>query len=358
MHLYLYMRFILFSLLSLVIHTAANGQNIQRLWSQRNYDALFLEAHRADKMSGPDMLRVAQAAQHLNHDSTAIYILDLAIKKGYATDEHYYRKGISYAKGRFYLEAAESFHQALALRPNRLTYLMPLADSYYRGQMPDSAYAVFTRIHELFPEKDVATFMSCKILEEEEYYPRAIACFEEHIPELIEPGYKNEAREILAKLYWHRGEDSAAAIELFKELISENPDKIKNRLNLIQLSIEMKDWESIEDELTEIHRISESGLLPSVHYVKNSFPVFSAMGNTYRMEFYQVVKPNLKHNIQYEVYFITPLHGRPIGKWSCVIEEGVSKITGEGLGAKELTINHPLTLQEYYILINSIEQEL
>lgn len=357
MPIYLRMRIIILTLFVL-FNVGASAQSIQRLWSQKNYEAIYEQRDRIHRMSGRDMLRVAQAAQHFDEDSIAIYILNTAIEKGYEDDQTYYVRGLSFAKQRKFIPAAESFHQALALNQHRLPYMLAKADAYYRGQKPDSALAVFNRIHKYFPEKDVATFMSCKILEEQGFMQDAIACFEGNIRDMVAKEYRVEASEILASLYWHEGDDSTQAAGIYNELIQNYPNKVNYRLNLLQLSAEMGDWETVSVQEEAIHQLRDENQLPSIYTRKNALPILSLMGVNFRIEIYEIIKPELKDNAIYEAFLITPLHARPVGKWSYVVENGVMKIIGEGRGAEEFTIETELNLMEFSIFMMSIERKL
>lgn len=357
MPIYLRMRILILTFLAL-LHTAASAQSIQRLWNQKNYEAIYEQRDRIHRMSGPDMLRVAQAAQHFDEDSIAIYILNTAIEKGYEDDQTYYVRGLSFAKQRHFISAAESFHQALALNQHRLPYMLAKADAYYRGQKPDSALAVFNRIHLLYPNKDVATFMSCKILEEQGYMQAAIECFEGNIRDMVAKEYRVEASEILASLYWHEGEDSARAAAIYRELIDNNPNKVNYRLNLLQLTAEMGEWDMVAQQQEAIHQLRDSDQLPSIYTRKNALPILSLMGVNFRIEIYEIIRPDLKDNAIYEAFLITPLHARPVGKWSYIVENGERKIVGEGRGAEEFTIETELNLMEFSIFMRSIERKL
>src|SRR5690606_17759417 len=109
---------------------AAQGP-IERMWQKKDYDELYEQRHRANRMSGMDLLRVAQAAHRLGHDSAAIDLIRIAINKGYGSDQHYNLQGSIYAEGGLHLRAAKAFRTALRYNHNRLPYMLDLAGAYY-----------------------------------------------------------------------------------------------------------------------------------------------------------------------------------------------------------------------------------
>lgn len=354
MPIYLHMR-IFTTLLLLVLSLSIQAQSIQRMWASRDYDGLYAQRDRVTRMGGRDMLYVAQAAQHFDEDSTAIFILKLAIDKGYGTDQHYYRLGLSYAKKENYLEAAHNFHQALALNHDRLPFMLAKADSYYRANVPDSAIAVFTRIHKFFPENSTAAFMSCKIMEEEQYYLKAIECFEFNIPDIKESGYKNEAREITANLTWHVKNDTNRAAQLYADLIRDNQNSVRYRMLLLQLFVDQNDWTSALQLYAEMDELISNGEVPSIHKRKNTYPLIHFDDTNYRTEIYRVVNPTLDNGALFYAYIVTPQHARPVAKWTYrESEDGEYTVTGEGLNEQEVKFSEPMNLQEFSSFTRSI----
>lgn len=355
--LYLHMRFsVLF--IFLLVTQFSNAQNIQRLWNQKDYEAIYAQRDRVNRMSGLDMLRVAQSAQHFEEDSIAIDILDLSIEKGYADAQTYYIRGISLIRLKLYLGAADSFHQALALNRNRLPYMLAKADAYYRGEEPDSALAVFERVHTLFPGKDVATFMMCKIPEEEGFSKKAVECYKLHIPEIAEEGYKLEAKENLAMLQWRHVSDTSAAEENLLQLAEAKPQNFRYKMLLCQLYGETKNWEQLELQRNAIHTMYQENKIPSRYFVKNMFPLFEVEGENYRIQVFEILNPAIKGGTLFKAFYVTPTQAMPVGSIAYAENEGGAQIIGEGQFTDQTTTCEPMKLQELIFYMERIESKM
>lgn len=334
-----------------------SAQHIQRLWQQKDYEAIYAQRDRVDRMSGRDMLRVAQAAQHFGEDSVAIDILDLAIDKGYADDQTYYQKGICLSRQNLHLAAAGAFHQALALNPNRLPYMLAKADAYYQGDEPDSALAVFERVYTMFPDRDVAAYMCCRIQEEQGYVNNAIACYKEHIPGIREKGYRLEALENLAILQWKAGKDSTGAEVSLLRLIDEAPDNVQFRLLTIQFYAETGRWNDVNEQRREVHRLRDEGKLPPHIVRKNVLPMVEFAGDDYVVQVYEIIDPERSPGGIFEAFFVTPNHARPMGRWIYREEGNSSQLVGEGMDEEVITLEGTLTLQEFVERMKHIESK-
>ncbi len=343
------------------LSSASFGQRINQLWLNKNYEDIYEQRNRVNRMSSGDMLRVAQSAFILEHDSEALYIVDLAIEKNYADERHYFLQGEVLRAQGFYLSAAESFHQALALRPQRLTYMMAKADAYYRGRQNDSALAVFSRVHDLFPDKDVATFMECKIQAEEGYIRPAMECWKLHIMELVDREYKARAREELMNLAWHMGNDTAEAIRQINALIRMQPEVIKHRISAIQMGAEQRDWELVESQRNYILERFEEGSLPGYYASKNAYPLMDLLGDNYRLQYFETLRIQEQNGVfaaKWFCFLATPIQGVKEAEFIYIEDADGIRIEGTSEGFVTMILEEPLSLQEFHVMMKAIEANL
>ncbi len=338
-----------------------SAQRINRMWTSKDYEGLYAERDRVDRMSGGDMLRVAQASFILEHDSVALSIVELAIKKNYADDRHYFVKGEVLRSQRLFIPAAEAFHQALAIRPRRLTYMMAKADAYYRGNNSDSALAVFTRVHDLFPERDVATYMECQIPAEQGYLRKAFECWKVAVTEMVAEEYKVRGREQLMTLAWHGLGDTAEAIHQIEVLKRIQPTVIKHRLAEIQINAEQGNWDIVDEQKAYIRERFDNGTLPAFYADKNAYPLMDLLARNYRLQFFetlQIRESSTVFKAKWTCFLATPQQGVVAGRYDYIEDDAGIRIESEEEGFVTMTFEEPLSLQEFYIYMKSIESNL
>lgn len=343
----------------LLASTLIQAQNVRQLWQRKDYEGLYEMRGRVDRMSGDHMLKVARAAHELGEDSTAIYILNLNITKGYADDQVYYWKGACLMERKLYVPAGEAFHMALALNKNRLPYMLAKADAYYKAEMPDSALAVYTRLHRLFPDKDIPTSMMCQIPMEEGYIEEAIRCWKANIPDLIADDYKEEAYEKLARLQWQGAGDTTGAEESLNRLVTLRPDRIKNRLLFMQFLAEQERWSDFDTHLSHVMDVNERGLMPRSYIRRNALPIIDLNLGNYRAQVFQtLVLPDTTVQ-QWKVFFVTPVHGQPVAKLSVSqTPTGFQAVLENREGSENLPIEGSVGIPELVAFIRSIESKL
>lgn len=346
-------------ILTLSLNTFA--QNISKMWRAKDYEGIYEQMPRVNRMASMDMLHLANSAFRLGHDSEAVYVLDLSIKKGYATDQHYYAKGDILHSQHIYIDAAEAYHQALALNPHRLPYMLAKADAYYLGRQPDSALAVFRRVHVLFPDKDVATFMECKIQAEEGYIESAVTCYKEHIPQLVALEYKVAATEEIVNLLWYGMNDTTHAAKYINSLIRMQPDVIKHRLSAIQIRAELDQWDKVEVQRAFLREKFESGTMPAFYTKKNALPLLDVEGNNYRLQFFENLetRPNSAvFKSKWNCFMATPQHGVLAGTWKYVENEGDIHIESTAEGVENIALEEPMSFQDFVIYMIDIESKM
>ncbi|KAB2813976.1 tetratricopeptide repeat protein [Phaeocystidibacter luteus] len=341
--------------------TFGHAQQIERLWSAKDYEGVYANVDRVDRMRGSDMLRVAQAAFKLNHDSEAVYILELAERKGYAGDQHYFVKGEVHFSLQEFDKAAEAYHEALHLNHNRLPYLMALGDAYYRGNRLDSALAVYQRVHQMFPEKDVATFAMCKIPAEQGFLAKSAQCWRDNVTAFVDRQYEVRAREEYSNILWHGIKDTAEAAVQINRLIRMEPDVVKFRLSAIQIHAELDEWEVVDAQRAELTRIEEEGKLTNFYLGKNAYPILDMVGGYYRLQFFETIEVRPEHAVfkaKWSCFLATPQHGVLAGTWKYVENDDEYWIYSTEEGYPPVQLEAPLTLRDFVSYMRSIESKM
>ncbi|NVK27231.1 MAG: hypothetical protein HWE14_04250 [Flavobacteriia bacterium] len=352
-------RFLLVALVA--FSTITQAQQIDRMWRAKDYEGVYANLDKVNRMRGSDMLRVAQAAFMLDHDSEAIYILELAERKGYAEDQHYFVKGEVHFSLEEFDAAAESYHQALALNHNRLPYLMALADAYYRGNRLDSALAVYQRVHQMYPGKDVATFAICKIPAEQGFLVKSVQCWHDNVSAFVDRQYEVRAREEYSNLLWHGTRDTVEAAKQLERLIRMEPDVIKYRLSAIQINAELNKWDEVETHRSELSRIEDEGKLTNYYVSKNAYPILDLVGRYYRLQFVETIEIRPEHAVfkaKWSCFLATPQHGVLAGTWKYIESDNEYWIMSTEEGYPPVELENPLTLQEFVSYMRSIESKM
>lgn len=344
-----------------VLSCSASAQRIQRWWSAKDYEAIYAQLDRVDRMRDMDMLRVAQSAAILGHDSEAIYVLDLAERKGYAGDQHYYVRGEVYFKNEMYGQAAADYREALELNANRLPYMMALANAYYYNNQADSALKVYHAIHDLYPDKDVATFAICKIPTEEGYLNEALKCWRDNMSLFVDEHYRIMALEEYSNLLWYGKKDTAAAKQQIDGLIRLQPDVIKYRLMATQINAELGHWDEVETHLNFMREEFAEGQMPIYYIQKNNLPILDMGGKNNRLQIIEILNSDLDHPMneaKWICFVVTPQHGILVNTWKYVEKDGVYQITNTEDPSQNEQLDAPLSLQEFYIFMVGKESNL
>jgi tetratricopeptide (TPR) repeat protein len=337
----------------LLISYSLFGQQIELLFSQKNYQKVAERGEDRLNLSGKDLFRIAQSHIKLGNDSLAIEFTNYAKERGHDTWEVDLAAGVAYSNLGNYKEAVKALGKGLEKNDQRKVLWLELAGNLYNDKQMDSAKATYAEIARLWQGDALSNFMICQIAMEIQPSQACIDSFKKRLYTFPKQGqFYQEALEKIAQLEHFVMLDFVEAEKMYDRLITEFPkqkDYLVLKMQLYWYQNKSEEAMAIEKELQDAWYAREVG---SAHYKRGKFLIDSFKDAIIRVEIYKSPSKNLGGKPRYEVFVLSINASRIIGK--IIINESDSAFIFSGYSFEEpMSLPKPTTYLEIKALITS-----
>ncbi|MDX5428289.1 MAG: hypothetical protein LPK46_08035 [Bacteroidota bacterium] len=308
----------------LVLGSLAQAQGtLDKLYQSKQYDEIAKYLKDAHRRSGKDAFIIGQAMLTKDQDTTALRMYQLAVDKGYETDELYRAMALTQRNLGRNQAAIRSLNRGLELYPLRKPLLLDKAELFYLSDMPDSALRVYQTINQYYERNQTATYMVCFLEQELGNPAKALPCYKSALDNLQRGSvFSEQALANICLLEWHHVGNLENADYALQKLMQEFPKKKEYLIWQCQLYRAMgkpSEAEKVEKEIMTAYRSRE---LPSSFYQSGVYIKEEWNNDAFMVQVFQFFDPRKQAGQTHKIFLFNRDGSRGIRHFDATVESG------------------------------------